>query len=149
MFICPKCRKELPNSFCPKCGIDYEETIKEQQKEKELLEKRKQFIKDIEVYTINILNNKNYQIIGLVHSHVAFGANVIKDLFASGTDFFGGRSKSYESVIDEAKNTVLIDLKYKTYELGGNQIIGFKMDIETIGQSIFLINAYGTAIKNA
>lgn len=40
---------------------------------------------------------------GVVTSETIIGANAIKDFMAGMRDFFGGRSKSYESVLREAK----------------------------------------------
>jgi hypothetical protein len=39
--------------------------------------------------------------LGLVGGEVIVGANVIKDVFASVSDFFGGRSGAYESSIQK------------------------------------------------
>ena len=42
---------------------------------------------------------------GVVTGEVIIGANVLKDFMAGLTDFFGGRSGSYEKVLIEAKDS--------------------------------------------
>ena len=42
---------------------------------------------------------------GIVSGETIIGANVVRDLFASVRDIFGGRSGSYEEVLREAKAT--------------------------------------------
>lgn len=42
---------------------------------------------------------------GIVTGETIIGANAIKDFMAGLTDFFGGRSSTYEKVLIEAKNT--------------------------------------------
>ena len=60
------------------------------------------------VTTTNTLEGYNilsYQ--GIVNSEVIIGANVFKDFFASLTDFFGGRSTTYEKVVIQAKEEAI------------------------------------------
>ena len=44
------------------------------------------------------------QYLGIVTSETIIGANAIKDFMAGLTDFFGGRSSTYEKVLIEAKD---------------------------------------------
>ena len=53
--------------------------------------------------TPNIEGRSITQYLGVVSSEVIIGANVIKDIFAGLRDFFGGRSATYEKVLDEAR----------------------------------------------
>ena len=48
---------------------------------------------------------------GIVSGEVIIGANVWKDFKASLTDFFGGRSNTYEKVLIEAKDRALDELR--------------------------------------
>ncbi|MFV0237829.1 MAG: YbjQ family protein [Flavobacteriales bacterium] len=99
--------------------------------------------------TTNTLQGKNisdYK--GIVSGETIIGANAIKDFFASVTDFFGGRSSSYEKVLIEAKEIAIEELKEKAQKLGANAIIGIDFDYETIGErgSMMMVTATGTAI---
>lgn len=47
------------------------------------------------------------QYLGIVTGETIIGANAIKDFMAGLTDFFGGRSTTYEKVLIEGKETAL------------------------------------------
>lgn len=84
----------------------------------------------------------------LISSEVIVWANVVKDIFASLTDFFGGRSGSYESALIKWKNEAMEELKAKAKKMWADAIIGIDMDYEAIGKgSMFMINISGTAVK--
>lgn len=89
------------------------------------------------------------QYLGVVTAETIIGANVIKDIFAGLRDFFGGRSGTYERVLQEAKDTALQELMSKGHILGANAIIGVDLDFETIGSngSMLMVIASGTAVK--
>lgn len=85
---------------------------------------------------------------GLISSEVIVGANVIKDIFASFTDIFWGRSSMYEHSLISGKNQAIDELIKKAEKLGANAIIAIDLDFEAVGKwSMFMINAVGTAIS--
>lgn len=49
--------------------------------------------------------------LGVVTGEVIIGANFVKDFMAGVRDFFGGRSRSYEKVLIEAKNAALDEMQ--------------------------------------
>ena len=61
---------------------------------------------------------------GIVTGETIIGANVFRDFFASITDIVGGRSKSYESVLKEAKDTAIKEMQEKAQMKGANAIVG-------------------------
>ena len=85
---------------------------------------------------------------GIVSGETIIGANFIKDIKASITDFFGGRSKSYEKVLIEAKQTALKELEERAHQMGANAVIGIDIDYEALGtgNSMLMVTASGTAI---
>ena len=85
---------------------------------------------------------------GIVTGETIIGANVIKDFMAGLTDFFGGRSSSYEKVLIEAKDTAIIEMMQRAAALGANAIVGIDIDYETIGQSssMLMVATSGTAV---
>lgn len=86
--------------------------------------------------------------LGLISAEVIVGANVIKDLFAAVTDFFGGRSNAYESALKAGKAEAMQELIQKAQSKGANAIIGIDMQFEAVGKgSMFLVNINGTAVK--
>ncbi len=86
--------------------------------------------------------------LGVVTGEVITGANFIKDLKASLTDFFGGRSGTYERVLQESKDKALQEMSDRATSLGANAIVGIDLDYETVGQgSMLMVSCSGTAVK--
>lgn len=95
----------------------------------------------IEGYTV-----KEYK--GIVTGETIIGANFIKDIKASLTDFFGGRSTSYEKVLIEAKQTALKELEERATQMGANAVLGIDIDYESLGNrgSMLMVSVSGTAV---
>jgi uncharacterized protein YbjQ (UPF0145 family) len=89
------------------------------------------------------------QYLGIVSSESIIGANIIKDLFAGIRDIVGGRSETYEKVIDEARTNALNELVQKAQSIGANAILGIDLDFETVGSggSMLMVIATGTAVR--
>lgn len=88
------------------------------------------------------------QYLGVVSSEVIIGANFIKDIAASLTDFFGGRSTTYENTLKQAKDAVMQEIMNDAARMGANAIIGIDLDYETIGSgNMLMVTAAGTAVK--
>ncbi len=85
---------------------------------------------------------------GIVTGETIIGANAIKDFMAGLTDFFGGRSSTYEKVLIEAKNTALAEMKQRAQAMGANAIVGIDLDYETLGNNggMLMVTASGTAV---
>jgi uncharacterized protein YbjQ (UPF0145 family) len=99
--------------------------------------------------TPNIEGRSITQYLGVVSSEAIIGANVIKDIFAGLRDFFGGRSATYEKVLDEARRNALAELVQRAQAMGANAIVGIDLDFETIGAngSMLMVIASGTAVR--
>lgn len=89
---------------------------------------------------------QNY--IGVVTGETIIGANVFKDFMAGLTDFFGGRSSSYENVLREAKDSALKEMSERAAAKGANAVVGIDLDYETVGQSgsMLMVTCSGTAV---
>ena len=86
---------------------------------------------------------------GIVFGEIIAGINVIKDIAAGLTNFFGGRSGSYEQELLTARGQALQELEQRASELGANAIIGVKVDYEAIsnqGSNMLMVIASGTAV---
>lgn len=85
---------------------------------------------------------------GLVAGEAILGANLFRDIFASIRDIVGGRSGSYEKVLNDARQTAIGEMTDKAVELGANAVIGVDLDYETIGSngSMLMVTAAGTAV---
>ena len=99
--------------------------------------------------TPNIEGRTITQYLGVVSSEVIIGANVIKDIFAGLRDFFGGRSATYEKVLDEARRNAMTELVQRAQALGANAVVGIDLDFETVGSngSMLMVIASGTAVR--
>ena len=89
------------------------------------------------------------QYYGIVTGETIIGANLFKDFFAGIRDIVGGRAGSYESVLREAKDTALQELRERAMQLGANAVIGIDLDYETVGAngSMLMVTAAGTAVR--
>jgi len=89
------------------------------------------------------------QYIGIVTAETIIGANIFKDIFAGIRDIVGGRSGTYERVIEEARTSALSELTQKAHAMGANAVVGIDLDFETVGSggSMLMVVATGTAVK--
>ncbi|WP_376873196.1 YbjQ family protein [Albirhodobacter sp. R86504] len=83
---------------------------------------------------------------GIVTGEAIMGANVVRDVFANFTDFFGGRSSVYESKLADARETALKELEARAARLGANAVIGVDLDYEVVGKSMLMVSVSGTAV---
>ena len=83
---------------------------------------------------------------GVVSGEAIIGANVFRDFFASITDFVGGRSNAYEAVLRKAKDSALNEMSHPAQTLGATAVVGIDLDYETIGSSMLMVTASGTAV---
>lgn len=100
--------------------------------------------------TTNTVEGKPIQqYIGIVAAEAIIGANIFKDLLAGVRDIVGGRSGTYEKVIEHARADALKELEAKAMELGANAVVGIDLDFETVGGngSMLMVVATGTAVK--
>lgn len=103
----------------------------------------------IVVTTNNIEGNSIKHYYGVVSAQAIIGANLFKDIFAGLRDIVGGRSGTYERVIEEAKQHALQEIQQRASQLGANAIIGLDLDFETVGAkgSMLMVIATGTAVS--
>lgn len=89
------------------------------------------------------------QYIGIVTAETIIGANIFKDIFAGIRDIVGGRSGTYERVIEEARTIALHVLEQKAEKMLANAVVGIDLDFETVGSggSMLMVVATGTAVK--
>lgn len=87
--------------------------------------------------------------LGVINAQSIIGANMFKDIFAGLRDLIGGRSKTYERVIEEAKEDALRELTQRAQSMGANAIVGIDLDFETVGASasMLMVIASGTAVR--
>jgi uncharacterized protein YbjQ (UPF0145 family) len=85
--------------------------------------------------------------LGVVSADVVMGSNAIRDFFASVRDWVGGRAGSYEKVLAAARREALEELAEKAAKLGANAVIGVDLDYQSVGGTMLMVAANGTAVK--
>ncbi|MDP9801031.1 uncharacterized protein YbjQ (UPF0145 family) [Arcanobacterium wilhelmae] len=85
---------------------------------------------------------------GIVFGEVIQGVDAIKDFAAGLTNFFGGRSNSYEGELLRAREEALAEMEQRAQALGANAVVGVDIDYETLGAngSMIMVTASGTAV---
>ena len=99
--------------------------------------------------TPSIEGKKILEYKGIAFGEVVTGVNFIKDIAAGLTNFFGGRSGSYEGELIEARDNALQELEKRVLILGGNAVVGVDIDYEVLGQggNMLMVTATGTAVR--
>jgi uncharacterized protein YbjQ (UPF0145 family) len=84
--------------------------------------------------------------LGIVAGEAILGANIVRDLFASVTDIFGGRSGAYEQELARARETALAEMQQAAEARGATAVVGVDLDYEVIG-NMLMVTASGTAVR--
>lgn len=96
--------------------------------------------------TPSIEGKRITQYMGIVSGETIIGANVFRDFLAGIRDFVGGRSQAYEEVLRKAKNIALMEMQQAAVQRGANAVVGIDLDYETVGGSMLMVTASGTAV---
>jgi len=84
---------------------------------------------------------------GIVFGEVVSGVDFVKDFAAGLTNFFGGRSNSYEGELI-ARESALEEMQDRAYHMGANAVMGVDIDYEILGtgNNMMMVIASGTAV---
>lgn len=85
---------------------------------------------------------------GIVFGEVITGVNVIKDFAAGLSNFFGGRSGTYEDELIQARQQAIVEMEKRAQQLGANAVVGVDIDYEVLGANngMLMVTASGTAV---
>ncbi|HYE83377.1 MAG TPA: putative heavy metal-binding protein [Clostridia bacterium] len=85
---------------------------------------------------------------GIVFGEVISGVDFIKDFAAGLTNFFGGRSGSYEGELIEAREKAVSEMVSRARSMGASAVVGVDVDYEVLGQAnnMLMVTASGTAV---
>ncbi|MCG8596275.1 MAG: YbjQ family protein [Kiloniellales bacterium] len=103
----------------------------------------------IVVTTDSIEGRRVGEYLGVVSGDAIVGANMFRDFFARIRDVVGGRAGGYEKALQGAKNAAMADMIEAAEALGANAILAVDLDYETIGDSMLMVSANGTAVRLA
>ena len=91
----------------------------------------------------------------LVAGSVVVSDDYFKSLVAGLHNFFGGRMRSYESLLDRARREAVLRMKAEAHRLGGGMIVNVKFQTFAIpgrrpgSMKAVEVLAYGTALVGA
>jgi len=102
----------------------------------------------ISTTTQNIEGKKIVEYKGIVFGEVISGVDVIKDFTAGLSNFFGGRSGTYEKELVTSRQNALAEMEQRAAELGANAVVGVDIDYEVLGANngMMMVTASGTAV---
>ena len=100
------------------------------------------------VTTTTVVDGRTVQdYLGIVTGEAILGANAFKDIFAGIRDIVGGRSAAYEKELRRARELALAEMSQQATDRGANAVIGVDIDYETIGDTMLMVTACGTAVR--
>ena len=129
-------------------------TIAEKRHYKSIIERERRTLK-MQVMTAEpSLNDDKVKAVFMVNGSAVISIDYFKRLLAQLRNVFGGRVKSYESLIDRARREAILRMKEEALKKGAKVIFNLRLETSTIGQnanqkkSIGSIEAmaYGTAV---
>ncbi|HBT64323.1 MAG TPA: putative heavy metal-binding protein [Ruminococcaceae bacterium] len=99
--------------------------------------------------TPSIEGKKIVEYKGIVFGEVVSGVDFVKDFAAGLSNFFGGRSGSYEDELTRARENALREMEQRAYQLGANAVVGVDIDYEVLGTNngMLMVSASGTAVR--
>ena len=104
------------------------------------------------VILTTIPNLEGYKVtktLEIVTAECVFGMNLFKDFLAGLTDIFGGRSKTTQNTLRDARKVCLNELRKEAINVGANAVVGVKLDYSELngqGKSMLFLVASGTAV---
>ncbi len=164
MGMCKKCgevfsSRDMVEGYCMYCvpaniaHAQKERFIQADESRKAQTEKTRQeklAIEAIMLTTETTLDVPVTQRIDIISSQCIYGIMILKDIFQFVRDIVGGRVKSLEDALRDANIEINNDLKAKAYALGGNAVIGVRIEHtynNANNGSILSVFATGTVVK--
>lgn len=98
--------------------------------------------------TPTLEGKKIIQYKGIVFGEVVSGVDFVKDFAAGLTNFFGGRSNSYEGELISARQNAIDEMAGRARQMGANAVVGVDIDYEILGSAnnMMMVIASGTAV---
>ena len=86
--------------------------------------------------------------LGIVFGEVISGVDFVKDFTAGLSNFFGGRSQTYEEELIRAREQAMHEMIQRATQMGANAVVGVDVDYEVLGTNngMLMVTASGTAV---
>lgn len=87
--------------------------------------------------------------LGVVFGEVVSGVDFVKDFTAGLSNFFGGRSGTYEEELIRAREQAMQEMEHRAYQMGADAVVGIDVDYEVLGSNngMLMVTASGTAVR--
>lgn len=85
--------------------------------------------------------------LGIVSSEIVLGTGFFSSFEASLADTFGTESMAFGEKINKAKETCLERIKVQSASIGGNAIVGLKIDLTVFASNMVAIAMNGTSVN--
>ncbi|MGN6711900.1 putative heavy metal-binding protein [Anaerocolumna jejuensis] len=85
---------------------------------------------------------------GIVFGEVISGVNFIKDFTAGLSNFFGGRSATYEEELIQARQNAIREMEERARSMGADAVVAVDVDYEVLGSDngMLMVTVSGTAV---
>lgn len=87
--------------------------------------------------------------LGVVFGEIVSGVDFVKDFAAGLSNFFGGRSGTYEEELVRAREHAMQEMSQRAAYLGADAVVGVDIDYEVLGSNngMLMVTASGTAVR--
>lgn len=87
--------------------------------------------------------------LGIVFGEVISGVDFVKDFTAGLSNFFGGRSGTYEEELIRAREQAMSEMQQRAFQMGADAVVGVDIDYEVLGTNngMLMVTASGTAVR--
>lgn len=102
------------------------------------------------VTTTNCIEGRQItEYLRVVSAESVHGINVVRDIFTGMRDFFGGRSKTLERALKEARAEVTDEIRERAASVRADAIVGlnFEISMPSGRGGMLVVFATGTAVR--
>lgn len=162
MAVCTECRKSVPfynviGGVCSECLYKRKKADLEGAETAEIITDAAPEVTQEELAAILLSTEAAPDLkiaarIDIISAEFAVGMGLLTDVFNAWRDVFGGRSKSYQNALKDARRAVLHELRREAHLVGADAVLGVKLDYSEIsggGKSMLFLVASGTAVRLA
>jgi uncharacterized protein YbjQ (UPF0145 family) len=164
---CENCNKETYAAAisCPHCGVRLPSIVPEEERAEALenanetgdfaalpLALQAELSEEIVLTTASsVVGREIDHELEIITAECVYGMNIFKDFFAGLSDIFGGRSRTTQKVLRDARKTCLLELRREAMLTGADAVIGVQLAYSELSGGgkngmLFLV-ASGTAVK--
>lgn len=161
MVVCSECGQRRfaltmgEDGICMQCHADMVMAGQHRERSDHFLEvqlaeqEEARLLARIIVTTETAHNLPVHERLDIITAEVVIGLHLFKDIASAFRDTFGGRSKTMQDGLREARITALTELRREALELGADAVVGVDLDFSEIsggGKSMLFLVASGTAV---